>query len=148
MPETVLVLHGTQVILAPQGNVISFRWTVAAPSNSGVRLSISWTISYVSDWLCSRLLLRQTLCLSGARLFRILKPHLRDAFAEGGSGWPNTIINDTPWSRIDQIWISHHFAVRSGQVLRTEYSDHRMVVIDLVLRPSADSPHMKAAEYQ
>lgn len=83
---------------------------------------------------------------AGDSLFRVLKPHLRDAFAEGGSGWPNTIINDTPWSRIDQIWISDHFAVRSGHVLPTEHSDHRMVVIDLILQPSGARPHRKAAE--
>jgi len=32
----------------------------------------------------------------GDSLFRPLRTHLRDAFAEAGIGWPDTMVNDTP----------------------------------------------------
>jgi hypothetical protein len=37
---------------------------------------------------------------------RSLKPELRDAYPSSGSGLCNTIINDYPMHRIDQIWVS------------------------------------------
>ena len=70
---------------------------------------------------------------AGDSLFRVLQPEFRDAYPEGGAGWPNTITNDTPMSRIDQVWVSRHFEVRGAWVARTVHSDHRAVVIDLRL---------------
>ncbi len=69
----------------------------------------------------------------GDALFRRLKPHLRDAWPPAGVGWPNTIINERPFSRIDQVWISRHLKACHARVHRTMYSDHRMVVFDLAL---------------
>jgi endonuclease/exonuclease/phosphatase family metal-dependent hydrolase len=37
----------------------------------------------------------------GDALFRALRPHFRDCFAVAGQGWPDTITNDYPASRID-----------------------------------------------
>ncbi len=71
---------------------------------------------------------------AGDSLYAPLRGCLRDAFAEGGSGWPNTIINETPFSRIDQVWISDHFRVKGGRAVRTGSSDHRMVIVDLALQ--------------
>ncbi len=68
---------------------------------------------------------------AGDSLFRALQPEFRDAYLEGGAGWPNTITNDTPMSRIDQVWVSPHFEVRGAWVVRTRHSDHRAVVVDL-----------------
>ena len=42
----------------------------------------------------------------GDAAFRPLAPRLRDAFRDGGQGWGNTITNDTPFLRIDQVWVS------------------------------------------
>lgn len=70
---------------------------------------------------------------TGDSLFRILKPDFRDAYPEGGAGWPNTITNDTPMSRIDQVWVSRQFEVESAWVVRTRHSDHRAVVVNLKL---------------
>jgi endonuclease/exonuclease/phosphatase family metal-dependent hydrolase len=74
---------------------------------------------------------------AGDALFDHLRPTLRDAFAEAGTGWPNTIINSAPMARIDQVWVSEHFTVDSARVVKTINSDHRMVIVDLTLNPSA-----------
>jgi vancomycin resistance protein VanJ len=68
----------------------------------------------------------------GDAVFRLLQPHLRDTFAEAGTGWGNTITNDMPFLRIDQVWVSRHFRARSVMAYKTVHSDHRMVVCDLV----------------
>lgn len=70
----------------------------------------------------------------GDALFRPLRAHLRDAFLEAGIGWPNTMVNDAPVSRIDQVWVSPHLQATTLRVIPTENSDHRMVVCELVLR--------------
>ncbi len=75
----------------------------------------------------------------GDGLFRPLRAHLRDAFPEAGLGWPNTMVNDAPVSRIDQVWMSPHLQATTLRVLPTENSDHRMVVCELVLRNSGDT---------
>ena len=74
---------------------------------------------------------------AGDALFDHLRPTLRDAFAEAGTGWPNTIINSAPMARIDQVWVSEHFTVDGARVVKTINSDHRMVIVDLTLNPSA-----------
>jgi endonuclease/exonuclease/phosphatase family metal-dependent hydrolase len=71
----------------------------------------------------------------GDSLFRKLRPRLRDSFPEAGIGLGNTIINDIPISRIDQVWVSQHFRVHSVLARRTEHSDHRLVLCDLSLAP-------------
>lgn len=71
----------------------------------------------------------------GDAVFRELKPRLRDAFKEAGRGWGNTIINDFPVLRIDQIWISRHFQAQSVSAHSTANSDHRLVICDLLLTP-------------
>ena len=70
----------------------------------------------------------------GDSLFRPLAPHLRDVFYEAGVGWPGTILNDLPISRIDQVWISPQLQAVTLRSLRTQHSDHRMVLCDLLLQ--------------
>jgi len=70
----------------------------------------------------------------GDAIFQILKPLLRDSFAEAGRGWGNTHKNELPVLRIDQVWITDHFGAASVRAYRTERSDHRMVVCDLWFR--------------
>jgi vancomycin resistance protein VanJ len=67
-------------------------------------------------------------------IFQVLQPKLHDSFREGGKGWGNTIGNDTPFSRIDQIWISKNLRAISVRAIKTKNSDHRMVVCDLVYK--------------
>jgi hypothetical protein len=70
----------------------------------------------------------------GDAVFRLLQPRLRDTFPEAGTGWGNTIINDMPALRIDQIWVSEHFRPVRVFAQKTLHSDHRMVVCDLFLK--------------
>lgn len=64
---------------------------------------------------------------------RSLKPELRDAYPSSGSGLCNTIINDYPMHRIDQIWVSSDLQPQVMRVFKTKHSDHRMVVCDISL---------------
>lgn len=68
----------------------------------------------------------------GDAIFRLLRPRLHDAFAEGGRGWGNTAINDFPVLRIDQIWLSRHFRALRVRAHQTEHSDHRLVACDVL----------------
>lgn len=46
---------------------------------------------------------------AGDGALSLLHPRMHDTFREGGRGWGNTVLNDIPISRIDQIWASRHF---------------------------------------
>jgi hypothetical protein len=70
----------------------------------------------------------------GDRLLRPLRPRLRDAYPERPVGVGNTIINEFPFSRIDQVWVSDDFRVHAVLSRRTQHSDHRLVVCDLSFR--------------
>jgi vancomycin resistance protein VanJ len=70
----------------------------------------------------------------GDGLFRPMRAYLRDAFYEAGVGWPDTIVNDSPVSRIDQVWISSELEATTLRAVETRNSDHRMVVCDVVVR--------------
>lgn len=72
------------------------------------------------------------------RIFSLLPPGSQDAFAVAGKGIGNTILNDIPVLRIDQIWASSHFRIVQSFARQTHASDHRMVVADLV--PAAAPP--------
>ncbi len=76
----------------------------------------------------------------GDAVFRLLGPRLRDAFGEAGLGWGNTIINEAPALRIDQVWAGEAFAARAVVARRTVHSDHRMVVCDLTWRDAVRPP--------
>ncbi len=66
------------------------------------------------------------------RIYSLLPSGLQDAFDVAGKGVGNTILNDIPVLRIDQIWASSHFRVVQSFARRTKASDHRLVVADLV----------------
>ena len=72
------------------------------------------------------------------RIFSLLPAGMQDAFAVAGKGIGNTILNEMPVLRIDQIWASSHFRVVQSFARQTRASDHRMVVADLV--PAAAPP--------
>jgi len=67
-------------------------------------------------------------------LLRRLKPRLHDTFLSAGTGLGNTLINEFPFVRIDQIWTSYDIHPTRVFVRRTVNSDHRMVVADLIIR--------------
>jgi vancomycin resistance protein VanJ len=74
---------------------------------------------------------------AGDKLFRILEPRIRDTFRLAGRGWGDTLDNDIPVLRIDQIWCDAHFRAVSTAAHRTVNSDHRLVVCELLCVPSA-----------
>jgi len=73
---------------------------------------------------------------AGDNLFRTLQSRLRDTFRQGGHGWGDTLDNDWPVLRIDQIWCNEHFRAVSVSARHTTNSDHRMVICDLLCFPS------------
>jgi endonuclease/exonuclease/phosphatase family metal-dependent hydrolase len=81
---------------------------------------------------------------AGDGIFEELKPRLRDAFAEAGIGWGNTIINEAPFARIDQIWIDDHWQAKEVRAQRTRASDHRRVIADLMLKTGESSSENSA----
>lgn len=70
---------------------------------------------------------------AGDGVFDLLKSKgFTDAFAAVGSGWPCTYPNAAPVLRIDHVWMRGLTPLRATTV-RTELSDHRMVVCDFLL---------------
>jgi len=71
----------------------------------------------------------------GAPELQPLLTLLHDAWpAANGSGF--TYPAEAPTERIDYVLISSHFRVRGASVPVTEASDHRPVVVDLLLLPA------------
>ncbi len=72
-------------------------------------------------------------CPAGDGALAPLRGQLRDTFAQGGVGWGNTVLNEFPLMRFDQIWCSSQFRVSQVRAIRSQTSDHRMVMADLIL---------------
>jgi endonuclease/exonuclease/phosphatase family metal-dependent hydrolase len=70
---------------------------------------------------------------AGDAVFSTLQPRLYDTFSEAGRGWGNTITNEFPVLRIDQIWASSQWRTSTVVARKTQHSDHRMVICDLQL---------------
>lgn len=62
-----------------------------------------------------------------------LRARLSDAFLTAGSGWGATGTNEYPLFRVDQVWVSNNIQPISVTAKKTQHSDHRMVVCDLVI---------------
>lgn len=75
-------------------------------------------------------------CPAGDASLRPLLPLLHDAFREGGVGWGNTVLNEYPVMRFDQVWCSGELRAVRVRSVRSRISDHRIVVADLVARES------------
>jgi vancomycin resistance protein VanJ len=69
---------------------------------------------------------------AGDPVYRILPDRLHDAFREGGIGFCKTKSNNKPVFRIDQIWVDSRFRASGVVSRKTEASDHRMVIADLL----------------
>ena len=70
----------------------------------------------------------------GDSAFSPLRPRLHDTFDEGGLGWGNTVLNELPVLRYDQVWVSDDLKAVAVVAKRTNYSDHRIVICDLMFR--------------
>ncbi len=74
-------------------------------------------------------------CNAGADdgALRQLRSRLRDSFEAAGRGWGNTVLNNIPVLRFDQIWVSQECDVVTCRAARSQHSDHRLVICDVVL---------------
>lgn len=65
-------------------------------------------------------------------IFAKLPASLFDAYSLAGTGWGNTITNEIPFLRIDQVWINDALqALRVASEAAVD-TDHRAVVADLI----------------
>ncbi|AMV18658.1 endonuclease/exonuclease/phosphatase family protein [Planctomyces sp. SH-PL14] len=71
---------------------------------------------------------------AGDRGLDALRKVARDSFREAGVGWGNTILNDFPVHRIDQVWVSPHIEARRVWARKSSTSDHRAAIADLSLQ--------------
>jgi endonuclease/exonuclease/phosphatase (EEP) superfamily protein YafD len=67
------------------------------------------------------------------RVYAELAARFDDAWRQCGWGAGNTFRGDLPVVRIDYIWISRHFQPRRALVPGSQASDHRPLVVDLML---------------
>ncbi|MAX35295.1 MAG: hypothetical protein CME33_01860 [Gimesia sp.] len=71
-------------------------------------------------------------------IFNELPGELRDAFTTAGVGWGNTITNEAPFLRIDQVWCDTRFQPIRVVAERAEDTDHRAVIADLLWNTETD----------
>ena len=69
----------------------------------------------------------------GDPIQRQLRRDFDDAFSIAGTGWGNTYQRRIPVLRLDQIHTTRHFTPVRCRAVTTRFSDHRMVVADLLL---------------
>jgi len=67
----------------------------------------------------------------GDQVFSLLPKNLYDSFKAEGRGIGNTILNNAPVLRIDQIWVSDDFETIQSFALKSDVSDHRIVISDV-----------------
>lgn len=64
-------------------------------------------------------------------IFSVVPAGYAESYAQGGRGWGDTVLNDIPVARFDQIWAGSDWAATCVTAHRTVNSDHRLVVADL-----------------
>lgn len=67
----------------------------------------------------------------GDKIFSLLPATLYDSFLAQGRGIGNTVTNNMPLVRIDQIWVSREFETLQSFAVKSSASDHRMVISDV-----------------
>ena len=70
---------------------------------------------------------------AGDAAFWPLRRRLNDTFRAAGKGWGNTVLNDVPVLRFDQVWASENLRPSAVVARKTRHSDHRLVICDLLL---------------
>jgi hypothetical protein len=63
-----------------------------------------------------------------------LKPTFQDAFNHAGVGWGNTITNDFPVHRIDQLWTNSRLQAIEIRAVSSHSSDHRLITGEFVVK--------------
>jgi endonuclease/exonuclease/phosphatase (EEP) superfamily protein YafD len=67
---------------------------------------------------------------AGDGALNVWSQRLHDAFASVGLGWGGTVLNALPALRFDQLWCSDNVTPIAVWAMKTQYSDHRLVVGD------------------
>jgi endonuclease/exonuclease/phosphatase family metal-dependent hydrolase len=62
-----------------------------------------------------------------------IRQRFQDCWLRAGRGWGGTATAELPLARIDHCWVSRNIGVASASTLRTPVSDHRLLIVDLVL---------------
>ena len=65
-------------------------------------------------------------------------PRLHDAFSGAGRGWGATVLNALPVLRFDQLWCSEQLQPIAVWSVKTQHSDHRLVVGDFGIAPAGN----------
>ncbi len=72
---------------------------------------------------------------AGDAVFRLLSSAgFTDAVAAVGAGWPNTYPNQAPMLRIDHQWSNARVQPVRARVVKSQHSDHRLVICDYVVK--------------
>ena len=71
----------------------------------------------------------------GIQSLKPLRRILKDVWPVCGEGWGATITSSFPVSRIDQCWVSSGIRPLSAKVKSTRLSDHRILVVELLMSP-------------
>ncbi len=66
-------------------------------------------------------------------IFGLMRGRFGDGFKTAGRGWGNTFFNRFPALRIDQIWSTSALIPINARAVKTQHSDHRMLVVDYIL---------------
>ena len=72
---------------------------------------------------------------SGDGALRVWSLRLHDAFTVSGLGWGATVLNAVPVLRFDQLWCSDDLEAVAVWSVKTQHSDHRLVVGDFNMAP-------------
>jgi endonuclease/exonuclease/phosphatase (EEP) superfamily protein YafD len=68
-----------------------------------------------------------------------IRQRLRDVWIAHGLGWGATALSRFPVARIDHCWVSDDIQCVAARVISTQVSDHRPLVVDLII-PNTASP--------
>lgn len=103
------------------------------------RQQVAEMVAYLNESSAPTVLLGDMNATPDAVELQPLLQRMADAWPPtAGHGF--TYPSDAPVKRIDDVFISRHFGVRSAFVPATRASDHRPVVVDLVLVPCVEPP--------
>ena len=69
----------------------------------------------------------------GAKALSPLRELLIDTWVVAGLGWGGTMDVHTPVARIDQVWVTPNIETVSARVHKGPVSDHRYLVVDMIL---------------
>ncbi len=72
-----------------------------------------------------------------ARSLAPIRERLDDVWLTHGLGWGATVASSFPVARIDHCWVSKDIEPASARVVPTEVSDHRILLVDLIVPVAA-----------